>query len=291
MRVLLAGATGVIGTPLRRQLLDAGHDVTGIARTAGPRATIGADLLDREAVLRAVDGLGFDAVIHQATALRRTPLTAAHMTRTNRLRTEATSTLLAAARETGAKRFVTASVFYGYGFSDHGELPLDESEPFAAQTKSNLDAVQFALLSNEQQVRAFGGIALRYGLLYGTGGSPLVTAGWEGLLPLLHPEDAASAALAALTRGKRGEAYNIADDTAASWRELQEATAIAEGRSLPRAVPAWLLRTSAPFAAELIAGTSMRLSTVRAKRELRWKPQYPSFAEGLASTVDVGATA
>jgi len=286
MRVLLAGATGAIGTELRRQLIEANHDVTGLARTAGPRATLGVDLLDRDAVLRAVDGLEFDAVIHQATALRRPPLTASHMRTTNRLRTEGTSTLLAVARETGARRFVTASVFLGYGFGDHGDVPLDESEPFGVQT----DAVQLAVLSNEQQVRAAGGIALRYGLLYGTG-SPVVAAGWQGALPLLHTADAASAALAALTRGKRGSAFNIADDTAVSWRELQQAIAVAEGRSLPREVPPWLLRVSAPFTAELIAGTSMRLSTARAKRELRWKPRYPSFVEGLAATVDVGALA
>jgi len=286
MRVLLAGATGAIGTELRRQLIDAGHEVTGLARTAGPRATLGVDLLDRDAVLRAVDGLSFNAVIHQATALRRPPLTAGHMRTTNRLRTEGTSTLLAVARETGARRFVTASVFYGYGFGDHGDEPLDEAQPFGVQT----DAVQLAVLSNEQQARAAGGIALRYGLLYGTGHG-MVAKGWDGTLPLLHTEDAASAAVAALTRGKKGEAYNIADDTPASWRELQEAIAVAEGRSLPRAVAPWLLRASAPFTAELIAGTSMRLATARAKRELRWKPRYPSFADGLAATVDVGALA
>jgi nucleoside-diphosphate-sugar epimerase len=286
MRVLLAGATGAIGTELRRQLIEADHEVTGLARTAGPRAKLGVDLLDRDAVLRAVDGLEFDAVIHQATALRRPPLTASHMWRTNRLRTEGTSTLLAVARETGAKRVVAASVFYGYGFGDHGDVPLDESEPFGAQT----DAVQLAVLSNEQQVRAAGGIALRYGLLYGTS-SPVVAAGWEGALPLLHTVDAASAAVAALTRGKRGAAYNIADDTPVSWRELQHASAIAEGRSLPREVAPWLLRASAPFTAELIASTSMRLSTARARRELRWKPQYPSFVDGLAATVHVGALA
>ena len=286
MRVLLAGATGAIGTELRRQLIEADHEVTGISRTAGPRATLGVDLLDREAVLRAVDGLEFDAVIHQATALRRSPLTAGHMLRTNRLRTEGTSTLLAVARETGAERFVTASVFYGYGFGDHGDVPLDESEPFGVQT----DPVQLAVLSNEQQVRAAGGIALRYGLIYGEA-APVVAAGWEGVLPLLHRADAASAAVSALTRGKAGQAYNVADDAPTSWRELQQASAIAEGRVLPRAVAPWLVRASAPFAAELIAGTSMRLLTARAKRELRWKPQYPSFVEGLAATVDVGAPA
>ncbi len=287
MRVLLAGATGAIGTELRRQLIDAGHEVTGLARTATPRAPLGVDLLDRDATLQAVEGLEFDAVVHQATALRRPPLFASHMTRTNRLRTEGTSTLLAVARETGAERFVTASAFFGYGFSDHGPQPIGEAEAFGQHD----DPVQRALLSNEQQVRAAGGSALRYGLVYGTGSSPVVAAGWQGVLPYVHVADAASASVAALTHAKRGEAYNIANDESASWVELQQAAAIAAGRPLPRAVPAWLVRASAPFAAELIAGTSMRLSMAKARRELRWRPQFATYAEGLASQVDVSAPA
>jgi nucleoside-diphosphate-sugar epimerase len=140
-------------------------------------------------------------------------------------------------------------------------------------------------------VRAFGGIALRYGLIYGTGATPIFAADWNGLLPLLHLTDAASAAVAALTRGKRGAAYNIADDVATSWAELQQASAIAAGRPMPRAVPAWVLRASAPFAAELIASTSMRLSTANAKRELGWRPQYRSFAEGLRESIEVSTPA
>ena len=287
MKVFVTGASGWIGSAVTAELIARGHEVTGLARSQSPRSEIGVDLLDRDAVLRAVEGRAFDAVIHQATALRRVPLTASHMRATNRLRTEGTSTLLAVARETGAKKFVTASAFFGYGFTDHGPQPIDESEAFGQHD----DPVQRALLSNEQQVRAAGGSALRYGLIYGTGPSPVVAAGWEGVLPYLHVVDAASAAVAALTRGKAGQAYNIANDESVSWRELHEAGAVAAGHPLPRAVPVWMLRASAPFAAELIATTSMRLSTAKAKRELRWTPRYATFAEGLATQVDVSAPA
>lgn len=288
MRVLVAGSTGVIGSELRRQLLAAGHEVTGIARSE--RADLSVDLLDRDALLRAVDGLAFDAIVHQATALRRPPLTGLGMHRTNRLRSEGTSSLLAVARETGAGRFVTASVFYGYGFGDHGDEPLDESAPFGVATGSRSDPVQLALASNEQQVRAAGGIALRYGLVYGSA-APVVAAGWQGRLPVIHAADAASAAVAALGRGKRGAAYNIADDTPASWADLQRASAVAVGAARPAPVPPWLLRLGAPFAAELIAGTSMRLSTGTARRALRWKPRYRSYVDGLAATLDVAPPA
>ena len=284
MRVLLAGSTGVIGAELRRQLVAAGHEVTGVARAES--ADLSVDILDREALLRAVDGLAFDGIVHQATALRQP----GSMHLTNRLRTEGTSALLAVARETGAKRFVTASAFYGYGTFDHGDEPLDESVPFAMTTGSRIDPVQMALASNEQQVRSFGGIALRYGLVYGRP-APVIARGWHGSLPLLHPADAASAAVAALSRGRRGAAYNIADEVPASWAELQRALAVAAGSTKPRPVPPRALKLAFPLGGGVAAGTSMRLTTLAARRGLRWKPRYPSYLAALAAQVDVAAPA
>ena len=284
MHVLLAGSTGAIGPRLVRRLRDAGHQVTGLARNSAP---IRANLLDREAVLRAVDGLEFDAVIHQATAMSLGPTTHAQMARTNHLRSEGTSTLLAVARATGATKFVTASVFLGYGFIDHGATPLTEDDAFGFRTGSASDEVHAALLSNEQQVLAFGGTVLRYGLFYGDHGGAVATASdFNGELPLIHLEDAAAAAVLAL-KPRKSAVYNIADDRPVSWREFQEARAIAEGRRFPVALPSWALRAAAPFGAELLTRTSMRLSTAKARRELRWKPQYPSFAEGLAANMEI----
>lgn len=245
------------------------------------------DLLDRETVLARLEGEAFDAIIHQATALASTPATHAQMARTNRLRTEGTSTLIAVARRSGVKRFVTASAFYGYGFLDHGETPLTEDEPFGLRDGSANDEVLRCLLANEQQVRAFGGIALRYGLFYGDSAAQVYDSSFNGVLPIVHLEDAAAAAVRSLTRGKRGAAYNIADDHPVSWRELQRAQAVAEGRRFPVGLPSWAIRASAPFAAELITRTSMRLSMTRTRRDMGWRAQYPSFSEGLRETVDV----
>ena len=296
MRVLLAGATGAIGTRLVPQLIAAGHEVVGLTRRRGALDGTGAeeivaDLLDRQAVLTVVAGQHFDAVIHQATDLGRPPLIYSHMLATNRLRSEGTSTLIAAARLTGANKFVTASVFYGYGFADLRPEPLVETDAFGLLSTASLDAVHQALLSNEQQVHAFGGVSLRYGLLYGDAPALVVASDWSGKLPVLHLADAAAAAVRALERGRPGATYNIADDRPVSWRELQRAAAIAAGRRFPLALPSWALRASAPFAAELLTRTSMRLSTAKARRELGWRPQYPSYVEGLVAAMDVVAPA
>ena len=63
MRVLVAGSTGVIGEQLVLQLAASGHDVVGVSRERGT------DLLDRQAVRRAVRTAEPDAIVHMATAI------------------------------------------------------------------------------------------------------------------------------------------------------------------------------------------------------------------------------
>ena len=176
MKVLLAGASGAIGTPLTRQLVAHDHRVLGLTRDRdGARrlqalgaTPVVADALDHDGLLRAVDGLVADAVIHELTALRKPPLLHRGMALTNRLRTEGTTNLLAAAEALGARRFLTQSVIFGYGYRDHGLGLLTEEDPFGLPGGDACDPHVAAMRSTEQQAfTAPEGIALRYGLLYG----------------------------------------------------------------------------------------------------------------------------
>jgi nucleoside-diphosphate-sugar epimerase len=289
MRVLLAGASGAIGRYLVPQLLEAKHEVVGITRTAGSLAGTGArevvaDVLDRPAFLAALGGIKADVVVHQLTALSKAPARARDMRETNRLRTEGTSTLIAAARKLGAKKFVAASFFGGYGLFDHGRTPVLESDPFG-EADGRTDAVQTALLSLEQQVHAFGGVSLRFGLFYDsttTSVSP-VSSTWNGVLPMLHVSDAAAATVRCLVKYKAGAIYNIADDRPLTYRAREIARASAAKLRPPVRVPDGMLRLAAPFGALLLTGTSIRLDTSKAHTELGWTPQYPSLLEHLVS--------
>ena len=288
MRVLLAGATGAIGRYLVPQLLEAKHEVIGITRVAGALAKydgvreIVADVLDRDAFLDAIDDVKADAIIHQLTSLSRTPATFRDMRMTNRLRAEGTSTLIAAAKRIGAKKFVAASFFGGYGFLDLGDETVDEHSPFG-EPDGRSDAVLRALLSLEQQVHAFGGVTLRYGLFYDSVASTTgpISRTWNGVLPMLHLSDAAHAAVLALAKGKPGTAYNVADSNPISYRTREFERAAAAGLKPPAQYPDGVLRVAAPFGSLLLTRQSIRMSSDKAAAELGWAPEFASLTDGL----------
>lgn len=118
MRILLAGASGAIGMPLIGRLRTAGHDVLAIHRSPAGRARLAAagampvraDVLDRAALRRALDGREADAVIAELTSLKKPPTSHKDMAATNILRIDGTRNLIEAAGQVGAVRFITQSM-------------------------------------------------------------------------------------------------------------------------------------------------------------------------------------
>jgi len=303
MKVLLAGASGAIGMPLIRRLHAAGHDVLALYRSPEGRARLAAagttpirvDVLSTPALVRALQGQRADAVISEITALKKTPMSHKDMTATNILRTKGTANLIAAAHQLGARRFLTQSMVFGYGYGDWGGRVLTEADQFGPPGHGRFEEHLAAMRSNEEQVlRADGldGIALRYGLVYGPGPAsdtlieglrrrklPIVRN--SGVLPWVYVDDAAAAAtVAALEQATPGAAYNIADDEPVSLATLMIVMARAIGAPRPRAVPGWLLAT-APLARAAVTG-GLRVSSTRAKTELRWTLQAPTYREGIS---------
>lgn len=299
MRVLLAGASGAIGRLLVPRLRAAGHQVLALTRQPGGalglRAAgatpIIADLLKLDGLLRAVDGQSADAVIHQATAISGIPLRHRDLAATDILRDIGTRHLLRVSRELGADRFVTQSFFLGYGWRDHGSEPVREDQPFGVADGGPFDDHLRSLRSNEDQVLGAGGVALRYGMFYGPDPMTrkLVRMASRRLLPAptppatvhpIHVDDAAAAAVAALRSGRRGQAYNIADEHPVRMDTFVDALASAAGAPRPIRVPSGLLRPM-PYLHALMARVGVRLDTQRATDELGWQPIYRDCWAGL----------
>ncbi|WP_282696315.1 NAD(P)-dependent oxidoreductase [Streptomyces sp. CC208A] len=295
MRILLAGATGAIGRPLTRVLVRDGHEVLALARSEGSAAAVRAlgavpvraDALDRDGLLRALDGTSADAVVHQLTALKSPKLKLTADDPSNVLRERGTAHLLEAAGVLGAGRFVTQSLVLGYGYRDHGDRFLTEEDPFGVRGGTVADHVITGLVEAEDRLFAadhVAGVALRYGVFYGPGtwfdptpaGRPFpVPLGGGGTMSWVHVEDAAEATAAAIERGRAGEAYNIVDDRPSTWGEL----AAARGRRL--VLPGRLLRLAVPYLGDLMLDTRLRVSHAKATRELGWTPLFRDHREGM----------
>jgi nucleoside-diphosphate-sugar epimerase len=308
MRVLLAGASGAVGVPLTRQLISAGYRVVGVTRTPSNCEKLHAlgaeslvvDAMDRDALLRAVDGLEAEAVIHQLTALKNASPRVRADDPTNALRIRGTGNLLDVARAVGARRFLIQSLIFGYGYGYHGARELPEDDPFGRPQGGYCDPLIAGLQSAERQAFAAGGmesIALRYGLFYGPDTfSDLfvglmrkrrlaIPRGGGGTISWVHVEDAAAATVAALERGTPGRAYNVADDEPVNWRDFTWALAEAYRTPRPFELPRWVLRLVAPYLAFMMTST-LRVSNARAKLELDWTPSLPSYRDGIRHMTD-----
>jgi nucleoside-diphosphate-sugar epimerase len=305
MKVFVTGATGAIGSRLVPQLVERGHEVIGTSRSADKAARLRADgaepvaldVLDREAVQEAVAAARPDAIVHQATALSGLSDLKnfdAAFAETNRLRTEGTDALLAAAREAGVRRFVAQS-FAGWPYARENGAVKTEEDPLDPAPVPTMRETHEAIRHLEEAAVDVGGIALRYGGFYGSPDDaqlelvrkrrfPIVGDG-GGIFSFVHLEDAAAATVLAVERGAPG-VYNIVDDEPTPAREWLPVLAEIIDAKQPRRVPRWLARVAAGEAAVVLMTESPGVSNAKAKLELGWTLRYPSWREGFRAAYD-----
>ena len=308
MRVFVVGASGAIGSRLVPQLVERGHEVVGTHHSPGNADRVRAlgatpvtlDLLDPRAVRQAVLEAQPDAIIHQATALAGLK-DLKHFDRsfaqTNRLRTEGTDALLAAAREAGVRRFVAQS-FASYRYERSGGPVKTEDDPLDPNPVSSARESSAAMRHLDEAVTGAGGVALRYGGFYGAPDDELVAAVRRRVFPIvgdgggvtsfIHLDDAAAATALALEHNEPG-VLNIVDDEPAAARDWLPAVADLLGAKPPRHVPRWLARMFAGEAVAMMATEARGASNAKAKRELGWTLRYPSWRQGfVASYATIG---
>ncbi|NUR83658.1 MAG: NAD(P)-dependent oxidoreductase [Nonomuraea sp.] len=286
MRVLVAGATGVIGRQLLPLLEAVGHEVIPFSRAM-------ADALDHDATVKAVRHAAPDAVVHLLTAIpaKVDPKRfAEQFAMTNRLRTEATRNLIDGAPDA---RFLVQGLAYAY---EPGEGLADEDAPLWADPPKQFRPARDALRELELLTARARGLVLRFGHLYGPGtfyaedGSTaeLVRAGrmpivgdGHGVYSFTHTHDAATAVVAALDRDVTG-ALNVVDDTPLPVREWLPAYARRLGAPAPKRVPEFLARIAAGGWGVAYMNHLRGADNCRARLQLNWRPRYASFLDEQA---------
>ncbi len=306
MRIFLAGATGAIGKRLVPALLAAGHQVTGMTRSASKVEQLRAagadavvcDALDGPALHKAVAEARPEAVIHELTALPKR-LNPRKIERdfvlNDRLRSEGTRLLVAAAQTAGAQRIVAQSIAFAYAPGPPGTLH-SEGDPLMLEEapKSFRRTVQ-ALSDLESAVLGAGGIVLRYGYIYGPGTSissdgsivedlhsrkfPIVGKG-TGVWSFVHVDDATRATVKAVEHDRSG-VYNVVDDDPAQMSDWMSVLATATGAPAPMRIPTLLARLLAGSFGASTVTRGQGATNALAKRELDWQPQYASWRDGF----------
>lgn len=308
MRILVVGASGAIGRRLVPQLIKHGNEVIGTYRSvaSAPRvAALGAkpvalDVLDARAVREVVLAAAPDAIVHEATALSNMRFSRSldrSFAVTNRVRTEGTDALLAAAKEAGVRRFVAQS-FASFRYAREGGPVKTEDDPLDPAPPRMARETNAAMRHLDEAVTAAGGIALRYGGFYGPADEgltrlvrkrqyPIIGSG-TGVSSFVHLDDAAAATVRALEYDQPA-VFNIVDDEPAEMRDWLPALARVIGAKPPRRVPLWLARVIAGDGMVTMAMQSRGASNAKAKAELGWTPRYSSWRDGFRAAYGAAA--
>jgi nucleoside-diphosphate-sugar epimerase len=308
VKIFIAGATGAIGRRLVPLLVAQGHHVVASTRTpdkTGQLRTGGAEPvvlngLDRDSVLRAVIESHPDVIVHQMTALG-SMRTVKHFDRdfavTNRLRTEGTEYLIAAARAAGTRNLVVQS-YTGWPNIREGSRIKTENEPLDPNPPQTMSRTLAAIRTMESLITNLSDIAgtvLRYGSLYGPGTSispqgeivkmvrqrqfPVIGNG-SGVWSFIHVDDAAAATKIAIENERPG-IYNIVDDDPAEVSVWLPKLARVIGAKPPRHIPAWLGRFAVGDSGVSMMTRIRGSSNAKARHILGWKPAYTSWRQGF----------
>lgn len=285
MRVLLIGATGVLGREAAPRLLAAGHRVTGLARTEeraaavrglGIEPVIG-DLLDADSLAKALDGR--EAVLNVATRIPTGMRLVRGMAENDRVRSEGSRNLVAAALDADVRVIVQEGISFVY--ADGGDAELDEDAPIDAigPLRSSLEAhanvARFAESGDRVGVRLriaamigdepFGRLLPRLARLR----VPVMFGDPDGWFTTIRPPDAAAAAVAAL--GAPRGVYNVGA-TPARKSEFARAVAEAAGVRKARVMSGGLLVGQFKAFARSHRVVSNRLTDATG-----WRPERPTF--------------
>ena len=302
MKIFIAGASGVLGRRLVRQLVARGHSVIGQARSAKAEAVLResggeprqADLFDAESLAAAATGC--EIVIHAATAIPTKQKTVpSDWAMNDHIRRKGTRCLAEAAAKIGAKAYLQQSITWVARPRD--ESAFDEDAPVVPEPaiQSAIDAEQIAREAGAAE--GFTVAVLRGGYFYDYESAhtrmigdalrkrqlPIFGSG-EALWGMIHTDDAASAYVAAAEKPKSG-IWHIVDNELVPVRVYLSEFAARMGAPAPRRVPVWLARWLAGEQAVRYFTKSTRTTNGRFRREFGWAPKYPTFREGLDQIV------
>jgi nucleoside-diphosphate-sugar epimerase len=308
MKVFIAGATGVLGRRLVASLAERGHTVHGLARDEAGEQVVESrggtvrrgDVLEPESLDSAIDD-DVEVLVHAATAIPDSAKPSdEEWARNDRVRLDGMENLLAVAPD-GLQQVLFPSVVWvvrqpdGSAFDETADYTPDRATESAAEVEQ--------LLQRRADSGSFDAAILRCGFFYApdsrdtrewgqqllAGDLPIVGGGLlghrDGTMSFVHADDAARAFVAAIEREVDG-IYHVIDDEPVAGSDFFETFAELLDAPEPSRIPGWVARFFVGKIAADLLTSDWPTTNEKAKRDLDWKPTYPTYEEGLRQIVE-----
>jgi len=291
--MLVTGASGFLGRAVCAELLARGHSVAALMRTPrwqppGTDAVVG-DLTDTASIRAAVRSAAPDCVVHLAAEIG----TQRDSRKIDEVNVRGVRRLVDACEAAGVNRLVFASTVVT---GDANGALLTEETPLPVQTAYGRSKQEGERILRDSTL---DGIVIRPGHIYGPGGwyagevitrlrQPgrfVVVGGGANFWDVVHVEDAANAFVDAAEKAQPGTCFHCADDHAVTQYEFVARTARELRVGAPRRTPVWLARLVTGSGPATTVVRSARTSNAKLKRELGWKPRYPTIETGIPAAV------
>jgi dihydroflavonol-4-reductase len=257
VKVLLTGATGMMGSNLAHGLVAAGHDLRCLIMPNDPAVLlkglvferVEGDILNPESLAGAVKGI--EAVVHTAGMVSYWNPNSARQWQVN---VEGTRTMLDAAVRGGVRRFLLTSSIAALGYVEDDGLGDEETaynwgdlgvhycdskhrseELVLAESRIETLAVNPGIVFGERDLR----VSASRMLVQARNGGPTVAP--PGRTTVCTARDMVSGHLAALDRGRTGERYVLGGHTLSFLELFQRIAKIVDGRAPTRVAPRGVL--------------------------------------------------
>lgn len=302
MNIFIAGGSGAIGRQLVPMLVQAGHRVVAMTRSAQGAAALQAmgaapviaDVFDAVRLGDVVQRAEPEIVIHQLTAFGATA--GDPLQETIRIRTQGTRNLVEAASRSTARRFITQSISFICTPVESGLT--DEDTPLHLDAAPAIRPLAQSIAELEAQTlhrSGLQGVVLRYGWFYGPGtnyepggvipraiqrGRMAIVGAGNGTYSFVHVHDAAAATMKALLGAPPG-IYNIVDDAPVKLRDWLPVAARLLGAPAPAPMDEALARRKLGDMMVYIYNEQSGASNQKARKALDWKPAIGSWQTGF----------
>lgn len=301
MNCFITGVTGFIGSAVAEQLLEQGHEITGLTHSPektkalqkkGIKPVLG-DMREPESWIAAVHEA--EAIIHTATLPVPSRPNKRYLDNLRQAQETAVSSLIEASGSCRVFIYTSGMTVYGTGKETKTEIseidPVELAKPYVVGER---------LLMKAYEKNEFPGVILRPAGVYGDGGifakywtTPIskgkrvpYPGNGKQLRSFISVEDCARAYVQCIEKPMPGEIFNVVDDQPVPFGTLIRFLAEKMDAPKPFGIPGLIFRLLGGKILGNMLLTDMIIDNTKVKKKLGIELKYPTYREGISALAE-----